>query len=118
MEAQWIVAGSSDASGVLHPSGYRHSLKEESASIHAMLDDVRRKLKDGSVTSDKLEPSLKNLLQIDQDGMIDCWIFLNDADAGIRADYPAYRKDHRDLLAAYIDRYKLQAAPATTADGK
>ena len=111
MQFQPIVAGATDVNGVLHPSGYRHSLAEESESIHAMLADVQRKLKAGAVTSDRLEPSLKYLLEIDKGGMIDCWILLNAADAGIRADYPAYRKDHRDLLAAYIDRYILHPAP-------
>ncbi len=111
MQFQPMVAGAADVNGVLHPSGYRHSLEEESDSIHSMLGDVQRKLQAGTVTSDRLEPSLKKLLEIDKDGMIDCWIVLNAADAGIRADYPAYHKDHRELLAAYIDRYMLRLTP-------
>ena len=43
--------------------------------------------------------------------MLECWIVLNGADAGIRYDYPAYRKEHRDLLVAYLDRYVLGQAP-------
>jgi tetratricopeptide (TPR) repeat protein len=113
MQFQLIVAGGTDKDGVIHPSGYRHSLAEESASIHAMLADVQRKLQSGAVTSEQLEPSLRNLLAIDKDGMLDCWIFLNNADGGIRADYPAYRKDHRDLLANYIDRYMLRQMPVS-----
>ncbi|SNS28239.1 Tetratricopeptide repeat-containing protein [Granulicella rosea] len=102
---QPIVAGGSDANGQLTPTGYRHSLAEESASLRAMLLDVTAKLASGAVTQESLEPSLRTLLQLQKDGLLECWIVVNDADAGIRYDYPAYRKEHRDLLATYIDRY-------------
>jgi hypothetical protein len=47
-----------------------------------------------------------------QDGMVECWILLNAADAGIRYDYPEYRKEHRNLLVSYVDHYIL--APTST----
>ena len=72
-----------------------------------MLADVQKKLDAGTVTPEKLEPSLKNLITLEKDGMIDCWILLSAADAGIRYDYPDYRKQHRDLLAGYVDHYLL-----------
>jgi tetratricopeptide (TPR) repeat protein len=107
---QFIVPGATDTKGIIHPSGYRHSLIEESESLTAMLTDVQAKLKAGTVTMDGLEPSIKNLLRLQKDGMIDCWIVLNAADVGIRADYPTYRKDHRDLLVAFVDRYMVREA--------
>jgi tetratricopeptide (TPR) repeat protein len=109
---QIIVAGGTDANGIIHPSGYRHSLAEESESLTAMLSDVQAKLKAGTVMVDKLDPSIKNLLQLQNAGMIDCWVIMNAADTGIRADYPAYRKDHRELLLTFIDRYMVREAPA------
>jgi tetratricopeptide (TPR) repeat protein len=109
--SQAIVAGGSDKNGQLTPSGYRHSLKEEADSLSAMLLDVQQKLSAGTVTREKLEPSLKALLQLQKDGMLECWVVLNGADVGIRYDYPAYRKDHRDLLVAYIDRYIAGQTP-------
>ena len=49
-----------------------------------MLADVQKKLDAGTVTPEKLEPSLKNLITLEKDGMIDCWILLSASDAGIR----------------------------------
>ena len=109
--SQPIVAGSSDKNGQLTPTGYRHSLIEEKESIDAMLADVYAKIAAGTVTQERLEPSLKTLMQLQKDGMLECWIVLNGADAGIRYDYPAYRKAHRDLLVAYLDRYVVNPAP-------
>jgi len=109
--SQPIVAGASDKNGQLTPSGYRHSLVEEKESLDAMLADVYAKLAAGTLTKEKLEPSLKTLIQLQKDGMLECWIVLNGADAGIRYDYPAYRKEHRELLVAYLDRYVLGQAP-------
>jgi tetratricopeptide (TPR) repeat protein len=106
---QLIVAGSTDRNGDIHPTGYRHTLAEEVECLSAMLADVQRKLDAGTVTREKLEPSLKNLLALQKDGMLECWILLDAADGGIRHDYPAYREQHRDLLTAYVDRYRLAA---------
>jgi tetratricopeptide (TPR) repeat protein len=104
---QTVVPGASDAAGQILPNGYRHSLAEETECLTAMLADVQQKLKSGIVTQEKLEPSLKALLQLQNGGMLESWILLSAYDAGIRYDYPAYRKQHRDLLLAYIDRYIL-----------
>ncbi len=104
---QPIVPGGTDSNGIIHPSGYRHSLAEETESLNAMLADVQKKMDAGTVTAAKLEPSIALLLKLQKDGMLQCWIVLNGADGGIRADYPAYRAAHRELLVAYIDRYIL-----------
>lgn len=104
---QPIVAGGTDATGRLTPSGYRHSIAEESDAIRAMLADVRAKMKAGTVDEAKLDPSIKTLMQIDHDGMLECWVALDAADAGIRSDYANFRASHRDLLEQYIDKYVL-----------
>ena len=104
---QWIVAGATDINGHITRSGYRHTLAEEVECINLMLADVQKKLDAGTVTPEKLEPSLKNLMTLKKDGMIESWILLIASDAGIRYDYPDYRKQHRDLLAGYVDRYIL-----------
>jgi tetratricopeptide (TPR) repeat protein len=80
---------------------YRHSLKEESAALNSVVDS----LKERKIKPDKLDESLRNLLELDKAGMLDCWILLNGADQGIAQDYPAYRKDHRQLLHDYLARF-------------
>jgi hypothetical protein len=66
------------------------------------------------VAPEKLEPSLKNLMTLKKDGMIECWILLSGSDAGIRYDYPDYRKQHRELLASYFDHYILAATSTSS----
>jgi tetratricopeptide (TPR) repeat protein len=109
---QPIAGGAYDANGQLTPKGYRHSLAEETECLTAMLASVQEKLNSGIVTPEKLEPSLKLLLQLQKDGMLECWILLGGSDGGIRYDYPGYRREHRELLVAYVDRYILNQ-PAT-----
>jgi tetratricopeptide (TPR) repeat protein len=82
---------------------YRHSLKEESAALSSVIDSLKEK----KIKPDKLDESLRNLLDLDKAGMLDCWILLNAADQGIAQDYPAYRKDHRQLLHDYIARFVI-----------
>jgi len=62
-------------------------------------------VKEQNIPEDKLDPTLKSLLALDKDGMLECWILLNGADQGIVQDYAAYRAAHRDLLHAYMDKY-------------
>lgn len=104
---QWVVPGATDINGHITPSGYRHTLAEEAECINLMLADVQKKLDAGTVAPEKLESSLKNLMTLKKEGMIECWILLSASDAGIRYDYPDYRKQHRDLLAGYLDHYIL-----------
>ena len=111
---QPIVPGATDFNGHIHPSGYRHTLAEEAECINLMLADLEKKLDTGTVSPENLEPSLKNLMTLKKDGMIECWILLQAADAGIRYDYPDYRKEHRDLLVSYIDQYILASTSTSS----
>jgi hypothetical protein len=80
---------------------YRHTLKEEDAGL-SLVVSVTKEMK---IKPDKLDESLRNLLEVNDAGMLDCWILINGADQGIAQDYDAYRKEHRQLLHDYIDRF-------------
>jgi tetratricopeptide (TPR) repeat protein len=80
---------------------YRHSLREENAA----LSGVATVLKERKVKPDKLDESLRNLVELNDAGMLDCWILIDGADEGIAQDYDAYRKDHRQLLHDYMERF-------------
>ena len=62
-------------------------------------------VKDRKIADDKLDPTLKSLIALDKDGMLECWVLLSHADQGIAQDYAAYRATHRELLHAYMDKY-------------
>jgi tetratricopeptide (TPR) repeat protein len=80
---------------------YRHTLQEEHDSLTTALT-VAKELK---VDHDKLDESLRNLVELNDAGMLDCWILINGADNGIAQDYDAYRKQHRQLLHDYLSRF-------------
>lgn len=80
---------------------YRHSLKEEDAALSVVASTIKEK----NINPATLDESLRNLVTLYAAGMLDCWILINGADAGIAQDYAAYRKDHRQLLFDYIDRF-------------
>ena len=80
---------------------YRHTLKEEDEC----LSDVVAVLREGKIKPDKLDESLRDLLEVSDAGMLDCWILINGADEGIAQDYAAYRDRHRQLLHDYLARF-------------
>jgi tetratricopeptide (TPR) repeat protein len=80
---------------------YRHTLKEEDAALSAVAMTVKEK----KIKPDKLDESLRNLVTLYDAGMLDCWILISAPDQGIGRDYAAYRKDHRQLLYDYMDRF-------------
>jgi tetratricopeptide (TPR) repeat protein len=84
---------------------YRHSLAEEAESLRAVIAVV----KEEKISEDKLDATLRSLIALDRDGMLECWILLNGADLGIAQDYAAYRAQHRGLLHAYIDKYVIHS---------
>jgi tetratricopeptide (TPR) repeat protein len=79
---------------------YRHSLAEEAEGLRSVIAVV----KEQNIPEEKLDPTLKSLLALEKDGMLECWILLNGADQGIVQDYAAYRATHRELLHAYLDK--------------
>jgi tetratricopeptide (TPR) repeat protein len=79
---------------------YRHSLAEEVDALQAVLSlagsDKRTRI---------LSPSLAKLKELNDQGLLEAYVLLADADAGILRDYPGYLKDNRDKLRAYVVRY-------------
>jgi len=86
-------------------NSYRHSLMEEAESIRMMLSVAR----ETKLPEEKLSASTKMLMELDKNGMLECWILLDNSDQGIVQDYAAYRKDHSDLMAKYIAQYDVHA---------
>ena len=84
---------------------YRHSLPEEAESIRSMLAVAREQ----KIPVDKLSTSTKLLMELDQNGMLECWILIDNPDQGIAQDYAMYRKDHRKLLEQYIAKYDVHS---------
>ena len=80
---------------------YRHSLKEEDIALSTVADAAN----DKKIKPNQLDESLRNLVELNNAGMLDCWILINAADEGIAQDYDAYRKQHRKLLHDYIERF-------------
>jgi tetratricopeptide (TPR) repeat protein len=80
---------------------YRHTLREEDTA----LSSVATALKEKKIASGNLDESLRNLIELNDAGMLDCWILISGADNGIAQDYDAYRKQHRQLLHDYISRF-------------
>lgn len=82
---------------------YRHSLAEEKDSIHGMLQVAR----ETKIPESKLSASTKALMDIEKDGMLECYILLDAPDQGIAQDYVAYRAEHRELMHRYIEKYDV-----------
>ena len=80
---------------------YRHTLLEEDAALRSVAEGVRNQ----STKKNKLDESLRSLVELTDAGMLDCWILINGADDGIAQDYDAYRKQHRQLLHDYLSRF-------------
>jgi len=80
---------------------YRHTLKEEDEC----LSEVVAVLREEKTKPDKLDESLRNLLEVTDAGMLDCWILISSTDEGIAQDYAAYRDGHRQLLHDYLARF-------------
>ena len=105
---QLIVAGGSDANAVVTPSGYRHTIAEEHAALCAMLADIDTKLESGSLAEANLDPSIRNIRNLEKFNVLGAWIAINAADAGIRSDYPDYRAHHREHLIDYVNNYLIR----------
>lgn len=82
---------------------YRHSLAEEASALHSVVALAKEK---------KLKPkgndhTIELLSALDRDGMLECWVLLHDADAGIAKDYGPYMLAHRELMQKYIVKYDI-----------
>ena len=88
---------------------YRHSLKEEASALSltaTVFDENQRRKK-----VKEPDPSLVLLSQLKSDGLIEPYVLIILPDAGIAQDYPGYREDNRNKLAAFIDKFILPPTP-------
>jgi tetratricopeptide (TPR) repeat protein len=86
---------------------YRHTLKEEDDALTKVVA-ISRELK---IDRNNLDESLRNLQDLSDAGMLDCWILISGADDGIAQDYDAYLKDHRQLLHDYLEKFVVHGGP-------
>lgn len=88
---------------------YRHSLAEEVGCYQAVVSVVREFLQKKNEIKE-LDPALASLLKLADDGILEPFVLISKADAGIAADYPAFRDAHRDLVARYIEKWIIHSA--------
>jgi tetratricopeptide (TPR) repeat protein len=92
---------------------YRRTLREESDSLDSMV----KVLKEDKVLKKKskdLDPSLLDLIKIDDSGFLAPFVLLNRVDTGIAQDYPAYRSANRDKIRQYLDQFVVPKTPPGT----
>ncbi len=81
---------------------YRHSLAEEAEALRSVIT---------LATADKkvksLSPSLAKLKKLNDEGLLEAYILMANADAGISKDHPAYLRENRDKLRRYVMEYVL-----------
>ena len=83
-------------------TSYRHSLAEEVDALGTVASVYHGLAGD---KSHKKDESLELLEKLTNDGLVEPFVLLIHADAGIAKDYPAYRDAHRDKLVAFLDQY-------------
>ena len=86
---------------------YRHSLKEETMALSGLATVALQMVKPGQ----KLNSDLEFLVSLQKAGLLEPYVLINAADAGIAKDYDEYRKNHRDLLVRYLSEVVLPPAP-------
>lgn len=84
---------------------YRHSLAEETAALHLVAQEAKDFIKAKQVK--QLDPSLANLIKLDDAGLLEAYILLARADDGIAQDFAVYRKANRDKLRRYIAEFVI-----------
>ena len=83
---------------------YRHSLKEEAASIRAALRELEKQ-KGGN--ADTVDQSLQILRKLEKEGLLEPFILLAMPDAGIANDFAAYRQGNVENLRRYVKQYVM-----------
>jgi tetratricopeptide (TPR) repeat protein len=83
----------------------RRTAEGEVACLKSAADYGTKLIADGKLKPETLSPGVKDLLALNTDGMLECWVLLNGADQDVVQDYAAYRQAHRELLIAYLNKY-------------
>lgn len=88
---------------------YRHTLREEVEALHAVAQSAREMSKGQGAQA--LDPSLVNLIKLDEAGLLEAYIFFTRADKGIVVDYAAYRQANRAKLRRYWAEFVVHGSP-------
>jgi len=91
---------------------YRRTMREEADCLH-LLVTVLTEQKNFEKKKKDLDPSLLQVLAIDQAGLIEPFALLNRSDNEIAQDYAAYRAANRDKIFKYFDEFVVPKAPPT-----
>jgi hypothetical protein len=98
-------------------TAYRRSLKEEADALNSLV-----KVLEPEATTEKkarnLDPTLLELIEINQKGLLESFVLLNRADPDIAKDYPGYHAEHADKLYQYMDEFVLPKGTAQAAKQK
>jgi tetratricopeptide (TPR) repeat protein len=87
---------------------YRHTLAEEVDALQTVAQHVETDSKDEEVRK-ALDPGLIALADLYDQGLLEPYVFLARADAGIAQDYPAYREAHADKIRIYLSSWVISA---------
>jgi len=93
---------------------YRRTMREEAGVLH-LLVTVLTEQKNFEKKKKNLDPSLLQILAIDQAGLIEPFALLNRGDNEIAQDYAAYRAANRDKIYRYFDEFVVPKAPQPVA---
>ena len=94
-------------------TSYRHSLKEETESLHLLITvstEVAAKEKVDLTGSD-----FGTLARIEKAGLLEPFVLLNRVDTGVAQDYASYRAMNRDKIRQYLDQIVIPQSPAQSA---
>jgi len=83
-------------------SSYRSSLAEEAEALR----DVVKMAK--TLKAKSLSPQIQIIEKLDRDGLLEAFILLALPDAGIAQDHPAYVRNNREKLRAYVVKYVIE----------
>jgi tetratricopeptide (TPR) repeat protein len=107
--AGWMVNkdGKNEKFSKQYPNekAYRHSLAEEVDALRLVLESVSTQMKEKRIK--RLDPSLDNLMRLNDAGLLEAYILLARPDDGIAQDFAAYRKTNRDKLRRYVLEFVL-----------
>jgi len=89
---------------------YRHTLAEEVDGYQLVVGQVRNGLKSKKIKN--LDPALASLVKLSDQGLLEPFVLISKADAGIAQDYPAYRNSSREKVTQYINEWIIHPVPS------
>jgi tetratricopeptide (TPR) repeat protein len=81
---------------------YRHTLAEEVMALRFAVTTLEDEVAD---------PALKQVAQLEKDGMLEAFVLISAPDNEIALDYAAFRNENRDILRNYLQKYVVKRNP-------